>query len=373
MRINIASSGGRFHLLDLARELDKRGHIVRFYSYTPTSRANKFGLRKECNKSYFLLALPFIALIKITRHSFWALYLFHRFFDYYTAWTMKPCDVFIGHSPMHVYALKYAKRKYNALVILERGTSHVKNYIRSLMENGKKEEQIMPKMFLVRDLKGYELADYISVASSFVKNSFVKENINNEKIFVNPYGVDLHNFYPTECIKDKAYDLIFVGQWCRRKGCDLLLNVCKENKLRLLHVGAITDVPFPANDANFTDVGIVDETELINYYKKAKVFILPSREDGFGLVLIQAMSCGLPIVCSKYTGGPDLQNLLHDKKWITIIESLQENEIKKAIFKALSLANTQNGIRNYAKHDIENISWEAYGKRYDEFLKTHLK
>lgn len=45
MRINIGSFGGRAHMLDLARELEKMGHNVKFYSYVPTSFAMKFGLK----------------------------------------------------------------------------------------------------------------------------------------------------------------------------------------------------------------------------------------------------------------------------------------------------------------------------------------
>ena len=48
MKITIAASH-RFHLLDLARELASLGHEVRFYSYVPTKRAMKFGLKKETN------------------------------------------------------------------------------------------------------------------------------------------------------------------------------------------------------------------------------------------------------------------------------------------------------------------------------------
>ena len=65
MVINIASFGGRTHLLDTARELAKQGNIVRFYSYVPTKRAVKYGLPAECNYSLFLWALPFLVLYKI--------------------------------------------------------------------------------------------------------------------------------------------------------------------------------------------------------------------------------------------------------------------------------------------------------------------
>ena len=69
MRINIASYGGRNWLLDLAKELDSHGHEVKFYSYLTTKRAVKFGLKKECNSSYFVLALPFLFLSWVFQYS----------------------------------------------------------------------------------------------------------------------------------------------------------------------------------------------------------------------------------------------------------------------------------------------------------------
>lgn len=63
MRINIASPG-RFHVMDLARELDRQGFDVRFYSFVPDRRVVKFGLRKQCNVSLFLWMAPLLLLTK---------------------------------------------------------------------------------------------------------------------------------------------------------------------------------------------------------------------------------------------------------------------------------------------------------------------
>ena len=63
-KINILSPG-RFHVLDLARELDKNGFDVKFYSFVPTKRAMRFGLPKHCSASIFVLMLPFLALCRI--------------------------------------------------------------------------------------------------------------------------------------------------------------------------------------------------------------------------------------------------------------------------------------------------------------------
>lgn len=57
MKINIASTH-RFHLLDLARELEKQGHDVKFYSYVPQKRCIQFGLNKK--------KLPFFHMDSLT-------------------------------------------------------------------------------------------------------------------------------------------------------------------------------------------------------------------------------------------------------------------------------------------------------------------
>ena len=60
LRIAIAT-GGRFHVLDLARELDALGHEVQFYSYVPKARALKFGLPAHCHVSLLPLMWPLVA------------------------------------------------------------------------------------------------------------------------------------------------------------------------------------------------------------------------------------------------------------------------------------------------------------------------
>jgi glycosyltransferase involved in cell wall biosynthesis len=164
-----------------------------------------------------------------------------------------------------------------------------------------------------------------------------------------------------------------VGGWSYRKGCDLIVEAVRKLKLRLLHVGGIVDLEFP-QDKNFTHHNSVNQWELVNYYAQAKVFVLPSREDGFGMVLSQALACGLPIVCSKDTGGRDLREYLDDKKWIIEMPEYTADCLADCIVQALQLAASQPaGIRNYAGDAIQNLTWEAYGKRYYEFLRKLTK
>ncbi|MEY3499167.1 MAG: hypothetical protein RL308_836 [Bacteroidota bacterium] len=368
MKINIASYGGRNWLLDLAKELDSHGHEVKFYSYLTTERAVKFGLKKECNSSYFVLALPFLFLFKISKFSNWSLYIFHFVFDYVTALISGPCDVFIGQSPMHIYSLEKARKKYGATIILERGTHHVVEQTLALSSNpALKGKKPFANFYTKRDIKGYNIADFVSIASDTVRQSFIKNGHNPDKIFVNPYGVSLSHFQPTKLNSGDAYDLIIVGQWSHRKGCDLLIEVCKKYNYTLLHIGNIQDMSFPEVE-NMKHIDSVDQSLLINYYSMAKVFVLPSREEGLALVQPQALVCGLPIVCSKFTGGRDLRQFINDPKWIIEMKEYTVEDLNNCIIEALQLADSQIGLRSYSEKLETKLGWEAYGDRYNSFL-----
>ena len=375
MRINIASFGGRSHLLDTSRELEKFGHEIRFYSYIKDDRAMSFGLKKECNFSMYFLAVPFLVMFKICnifgfkRTKRFVYFLYKRLFDYITAFYMKPCDVFIGQSPMHLYSLKYAKKKYNAIVILERGTSHVIEQAKALDSNPiLKGNKSMPNPYLKYDLRGYKNADYISVGSSHVKTSFIKHGFSTDKLFVNNYGFDTNQFRPT-ILSQKPFDILIVGQWSHRKGADLLTEVCKNTQFSLLHVGSIIDVEFPDFD-NMTHIEPVNQKDLIQFYSQARIFVLPSREEGLALVQAQAISCGLPLVCSKKTGGRDLKKYLDSEKWIIEMEDMKVKSLIHCISKAIELSKNQKGKRSYITKKFHQLSWEGYGDRYTQFLNS---
>lgn len=365
-RINIASFGGRTHLLDTARELDEEGFEVRFYSFVPDKRAIQFGLRKECNYSLLWFAWPYLIWLKLFGFGGWGTLVYMTLCDWLLCIYMKPCDVLIGQSPMHYNALKYAKKKWNATTILERGTSHILEFRKHLSEF-KSYNGIFDRITLHQDSKAYNIPDYISIGSEHVKDSFTKNGIAAEKLFVNNYGFAGDNFHPTELSGD--YDILMVGTWSYRKGCDLIAKACRQKGYKCLHVGDIID-KIDSSNPNITHIASVAESKLINYYKQAKVFVLPSREEGLALVQCQAAACGLPIVCSKYSGGRDIREYADRKEFIIEIEDYSAEALSSSIDEAIELADSQNGIRNYMGKGLDDITFKAYGKRYADFLRS---
>ena len=165
------------------------------------------------------------------------------------------------------------------------------------------------RLRLSRELAGYALADRIVIPSLHVKESFRRDPTAYAKLFMNPYGVDLEMF-PTaqRHNSDKEFTLLFVGSWTLRKGCDLLVSaVARTPGVRLVHVGSIgSDLAFPTDNPRFVHIDPVPQTELARFYAEADAFVLASREDGFGVVLAQALASGLPVICTDRTGGADL-------------------------------------------------------------------
>ena len=364
MRINIAASH-RFHLLDLAKELSSQGHDVRFYSYLPQARAMQFGLKCEDNSSLFIFMLPFLGLIKLSRRSYWAIKLSYLALDYYLSFFMRPCDVYIALGTVYLKSLITAKKKFGAITIVEWGSKHIVEQQKILSKIPEVKKQ--PEYFTRRSIQGYKNADYISIPSDHVRQSFISNGIEQTKLIQNPYGVDLVMFPPTVLKEIDIYDLIVVGGWSYQKGYDLLVNLCKKRGYSLLHVGSILDMPFP-QEKNFMHINSVEQKNLSFHYSSARVFVLPSRQDGLAMVQAQAIASGLPVVCSKNSGGRDLNKFLKDHRWIIEMQEYSLDDLESCIERALLLSKLQKGIRDYAKGEIKNFSWSAYGDRYNRNL-----
>lgn len=360
IKINILSFG-RFHMLDLARELDKQGFDVRFYSYVSSKRCLKFGLPAECGRSLFWILAPFIFL----RRYFSFFTQIHMILqDYIMGIFMRKCDIVISLTGF-IFAPKQAQKK-GSIIIFERGSKHILEQKKILEQNPLlKNKAAIPKRNISLNLKAYEIADYISIASQHVKNSFLLHNYPIDKLFVNLYGVDLSMFHSIPK-SSKEYDIIMVGGWSYQKGCDLIIEALKNSEFTLLHVGAIVDLAFPKLP-NFTHIEPVDQTQLIHYYNKAKIFVLPSRQEGFAMVQCQALACNMPIVGSIDSGALDLKQIVRYPEFITIIINYTADAVKEAIQNSMDNYKKQNGCE-YAGNAMKNLTWEAYGKRYADFL-----
>ena len=308
LRVAIATAG-RFHVLDLARELNALGYAVDFYSYVPKTRALRFGLPSACHRSLLPFALPALALERFAPAvppsiREWLLY---KSLNLAVMTRLRACDLFICMSGIYLEAARFAKRRFGAAIWLERGSRHIlsQDEILAAIPGATRPSSLA----IDRELAGYALADRIVIPSLHVEESFRRDPAAHAKLFKNPYGVDLEMF-PSVRRHDsgKELSLLFVGTWSLQKGCDLLVSAMAQTPgVRLVHVGSIgRDLAFPTDDPRFVHIDPVPQTELRRFYAEADAFVLASRQDGFGVVLAQALASGLPVICTDRTGGADL-------------------------------------------------------------------
>ena len=367
LRVAIASTG-RFHVLDLARELAALGHEVRFYSYVPRKRAFQFGLPSDCHVGLLPFVAPLVMLGRLAPRLAPRLRerLIHDILDFITARLLRPCDVFIGMSGLYGATAARARTRYKAKIYLERGSRHVLSQ-RELLSG--QPGAVASDYIIRRELAGYRFADRIVVPSRHVAESFGRDPELAGKLFVNPYGVDLAMFPQREhAPHSEPKSVLFVGGWTYRKGADVLTEAIRSlNGVQVVHVGPPGDIPFP-QDTEFHQIGSVPQHELAAHYAKAHVFAMASREEGLALVQVQALATGLPIVCTDRTGGADLGHTPALEQRITVVPHGDASALREALKEALATAGT---IADLSPDDRASLSWRAYARRYSAELTGH--
>jgi glycosyltransferase involved in cell wall biosynthesis len=143
-------------------------------------------------------------------------------------------------------------------------------------------------------------------------SSKTKKDLKNIKKFENsiiiPNGIDFNHITEIKA-SNEGSDLIFAGRLIKEKNVDILINSISRVKekfpdIRCLIVG---DGPERRKLEELTvDLQLTDNVifkgfmenydDLIGYMKSSKVFVLPSTREGFGIVVIEANACGLPVV-----------------------------------------------------------------------------
>jgi glycosyltransferase involved in cell wall biosynthesis len=156
------------------------------------------------------------------------------------------------------------------------------------------------------------MADRAIVASSFTKLSLVENGVSADRIHIVPLGVDLDTFHPRPAQPQATFRVLFVGSVVQRKGIKYLLEAWRrlalpDAELIIAGRGFVDSDVLARYRGLYTHRPNVSRSELIGLYQEADVFVLPSLAEGFGLVLLEALACGTPVVSTTSTAGPDLQ------------------------------------------------------------------
>jgi len=310
---------GVFHHFELARELDRRGHLDTVFSTWPWTRLKREGLPHSKVQTFPWLHTPLTVLNRIGTLPVWLDdelgYQNALRFDDWTARRIGRIDALIALSGA---ALKTGRmlQQRGGVFICDRGSTH-HSYQAAIVAGEFQRWGLDPPRTdsrdTVREETIYDVADAITVPSSFSRRSFIEMGVPAEKVHTIPYGVRLEAFARIADPRTDTFNVLFAGHVSLRKGIPYLLEAfAKLNHpaKRLRIAGSMAPeikqllTRLPHQSVEF--LGSVPQADLPKIMSGSHVLVLPSIEDGFGLVMSQAMACGCPVIASTNTGGEDL-------------------------------------------------------------------
>ncbi|PMB45143.1 glycosyl transferase group 1 [Fischerella thermalis CCMEE 5205] len=364
---------GRFHAFNLAQQLQKRGYLYKLISTYPAFAITKYGIDQKLIHSLWQLEALSRGWYKLPRWmrgdrnlQLWFLEQFDRSVTNYLS---PEFDLFVGWSGSNYWSVHRAK-ELGAKTIIERGSSHMHYQTEILTEEyekwGLSFTETHPGIY-EREIQAYDEADRIAIASLFVKRTFLAQGIPESKLILVPYGTSLAEFYPV-AKQDNIFRVIHCGSLSLRKGVQYLLQAFWELNLpnaELWLVGSITPEiePFIAKyqSDRILIKGTHPQQKLRWFYSQCSVFSLASIEDGFGMVIPQAMACGLPVIHTTNTGGEDIVRNEIDGFCIPIrdIEALKA----KILFFYENPDKRDEMGKNALEQARQSLTWDDYGEK----------
>lgn len=258
----------------------------------------------------------------------------------------------------------YIKADFN-LGVYKKEWSIVNSKPKSLREFFKKRRESQEyskrkKLIPMVDLISYESFE----AFNYMKDSYAGVDTKNKTMyFPNGYDNKVIDKIKIKSFKEKENIILTVGRLgTKEKNTELLLETLKEVDLKdwkVYLVGSIDKNFIEYKEKFFEDnpnlkekiifTGEIKAKEkLYEYYNKAKVFVLPSKWESFGIVMVEAMAFGNYIITSNTCAANDITNNNSIGKIIEIDSKSQlKKEIEKAIGKNFELKNKYEETLKY--------------------------
>ena len=316
---------GRFHAFDLVRALTKRGNDVHVFTNYPKWAAARFGLRKEAVHSLWPHGVALRAVQKLGDKA-WDLACpaMHAWFSRWAASELRRGEWDVIHSFSGVAENIFLSQLDARRHFMVRGSSHIRCQDQILREESERAGVPLerPNRWIIdREEREYALCDQILVLSSFALSSFVQHGVPASKLSLFPLGVDTRSFRPSEEALNARVSRILSGQPLRvtftgtlnyRKGLydfERIVRALDPEKFQFELIGSVQS---EAQDvvsklpANVTLVPRQPQSKLPEWYNRGDVFLFPTLEDGFAVVLAQAYANALPIITTTNCAGPDM-------------------------------------------------------------------
>ena len=377
---------GRFHHFELAKELEHRRMLDHIFTGYPRWKLTGTNIHPDRIRTFPWLQTPYMGMVRWSGFiesrlgQNWA-WIAQETLDRHVAEHHADSAIMFALSGSGLTCGRLAQARGSKFVC-DRGSAHIQVQNEILSEEYSRWGERFPgidQRMIEKEEAEYEIADCITVPSGFAYRSFLSRGISKDKLHIIPYGVDLHRFKQVGMPDSNTFKVLFVGRVSFQKGFPDLMTafgMLKHPKKCLQVVGGISPEiarylkRYP-HDPSIEFLGHLPRIQLTSLMSNSHVLVLPSIQDGFGLVLTQALACGCPVIATVHTGAAD------------IIKDRQEGFIvpirdPKAIAEKMQLLADDKNIRSAMSHKaLDRIryigGWSDYGNKIVDLFSQIVK
>ena len=360
-------------------------HLVAGLSDAGSKVIHQTTARQKSQCAHFVRNIPATVLNHLAfREILPANFAFKRsrdFIDSGGARLSRKSKVFWGWSGCSLKGLKTAKGDGKP-AILERGSTHCSWNIEKVSAEYKRlglpQSEIASPAEIDYDLEEYQIADRICIPSRFVFNTFLEKGIPEDRLFINPYGVDFDFWSAGGNCKEREkapFTFLWVAALMPRKGIAVLLDAWRKANLkdaRLLLVGGISksikhllkNLP-----QNITLIPFMDHLGVRKLMGESHVYVLPSFEEGMARSVLEAGAAGLPVLITEETGATDI---FQDGRDGWVVPSGDSDHLEQLLTQIHKCPDLARNMGLSAQNSVRPYTWRAYGDRAARFLKEIL-
>jgi alpha-maltose-1-phosphate synthase len=215
-----------------------------------------------------------------------------------------------------------------------------------------------------------ERADRILLLTTFQRQTFIESGVGEEKLVVIPLGVQIDAFRPVPREEDHPFRVLFAGQLTQRKGLSYALEGFRKAAIpgaEFVLVGPVVGSGRPWRGlSGVRQVGRLPFGALPSQFQQCDVFLLPSLVEGLPQTLLEAMACGLPVVVSENTAGPEV---VRDGAQGYVVPIRDPDSIAERLRELFENPERRRTMGAEARRKAEELSGDAYGSRIAEALR----
>jgi len=240
--------------------------------------------------------------------------------------------------------------------------------------------------------------DEVIAPSRFCQEEFKKAGVKVPIHYI-PHCINMDLYNPNVDINrhDDKFTFLFMGAWKKRKGYDLLLQAWKEEFNASEHVRLLIKTDRGPRAKNFckqfvntAEIQIIDkyipEQYIPVFMKIADCVVLPSRGEGFGLVGLQSLALGIPLITASHTGCTEYTELgmtynIPIRGFKQEPEMDQINQFGNRVWADIATSDVQEAMRSVYddydtyKHKVINnnkllskFSYSSVGERFRDIF-----